>query len=105
MPTKRTPLTHQRKRTRISPYAIELFRELVEIEEAGLHERWEAEGGQQRRYLDLCVALDQNELNIPVCDFGIMQVAATDERKPGSLGFIAVQFRRQLEEAVRMTKD
>jgi hypothetical protein len=89
MPTKRKPLTRQRKQQRITPYAVELFRGLIEIEQAGLHDRWEEQGGQRRRYLDLSMTLDQ-ELGLRVWE---------------SLDREGVLLLRQLEEAVRIVPE
>jgi hypothetical protein len=100
MPARRHPLERQRKQPRITPYAVELFRELTEIEAAGLHERWESEGGQKRRYLDLSTTLDR-ELGLRTCDLPVMEARAYCQLAD-NIDRESVLLRRQLEAAARL---
>jgi hypothetical protein len=90
MPARRHPLERRRKPI-VSARAVELFRELVELQEAGLNE--------SRRYYDLLIMLDHQELGLSTADFSVMDVAADDELNV--VNRESVLLRRELEAAAR----
>ncbi len=57
MVTTRTPKGRPPRGGQITPEAIELFRRGLQIQERGLDEEWEEDGGRRREYLDLSSAL------------------------------------------------
>src|SRR5262249_26058419 len=103
MPTNRHALTRNRKTQQITPYAVELFRELMEIVKSGDDEVWEEDGGKRARFIELSNQLNIFELGLWVSEYGVEQVSVDQDWKPGQIGYRAWQFRRQLEEAVCRT--
>jgi hypothetical protein len=73
MTTKRRTIARHRRAAQITPEMIELFRRGREIQQRGLSERWEKQGGKRAEFLDVA-----KRLNIQLLGRGWHEVSVFD---------------------------
>jgi hypothetical protein len=74
MTTKRRTIARHRRAVQVTPEMIELFRRGREIQQHGLSEKWEKEGGRRAEFLAIA-----KRLNIELLGRGWHEVSVLDD--------------------------